>query len=232
MNTLGVFAKYPVPGRVKTRLARDIGAECAAQIYEAFVRDLVDRFGATADRRVLAYSPESLEARNWFGPLAATAWHLQAQVTGDLGTRMTAFFRQAFTHGSQRVVLIGSDSPTIPASLIREAFDLLDSHDVVLGPATDGGYYLVGQSGQSRDIFRDVEWSRSSVLSQTIRSVAETGLSLALTSPWYDVDTASDLEMLKGHLAAMKLAASGMLLPRTESLLDRKMEPHKCSVDS
>lgn len=136
MTTLGMFVKAPEPGRVKTRLAAVIGDANAAELYRAFLTDLIERFRQTGDRRVLAYSPADDMTREFFRQLAGGDYDLWPQPDADLGTRMQTFFE---TFGPEPVVLIGSDSPTLPDESPAAAFELLERTDVVLGPATDGG---------------------------------------------------------------------------------------------
>jgi rSAM/selenodomain-associated transferase 1 len=225
MNALGLFVKQPVPGRVKTRLAADLGAERAAELYAAFVTDLADRYRTTADRRILGFTPNNTPAREHFDHLAQTDFTLWPQPDVSLGERMQAFFASQFDAGAERVVLIGSDSPSLPVAIVEDAFEQLAEADVVLGPATDGGYYLigqrrlVGQSQASRPIFDDIDWSESRVLMQTVERVAGCNASLSLLTPWYDIDTQDDLALLRGHLAAIKQAGMPLGLPHVTRAL-------------
>ncbi len=183
---LGVFAKYWQPGAVKTRLAATIGDAGASRLYKQFVKTLLCRFDTIADRRVLAYAPA--DTREEFVDLAAGRWELTPQADGNLGQRMSAFFHAALASGSQRVVLIGSDSPTLPVLLVREAFSQLESHDVVLGPSDDGGYYLIGAAGQVPAVFDQITWSTPRVWPQTIERLEHAGVRYFVLPPWYDVD--------------------------------------------
>lgn len=145
MSTLlGVFCRHPQPGWVKSRLAAAIGGEAAAVLYHAFLADTVGQVRDLADRVVLAYTPDDAAARNWFGQVFGSGVDVWPQPAGDLGARLSAFVRVAIGEKAARVVVIGSDSPTLPREYIETAFDQLGQHDVVLGPATDGGYYLLG----------------------------------------------------------------------------------------
>lgn len=228
MKTLGIFAKQPVPGRVKTRLAADWGHDKAAALYECFVLDLIHRLGTAGDRRVIGYSPDSQEARLWFqttssaGPSTDT-WALWAQPETDLGGRMAGFFDQWTESPEHRTVLIGSDSPTLPQAYLDQAWHLLEHCDCVLGPATDGGYYLVGLRGTVPDFaapFRDIEWSTAQVLTQTVSALKDHDLSLGLLPPWYDVDSAAAVSTLAGHLRASVYANEPCVLTATATFLD------------
>jgi len=231
MNVLGLFAKQPIPGRVKTRLAADVGNDWAAALYAAFTEDVVDRFREAADRRLLCHTPNDEPARSHFRDLAGNDYELWPQPEGPLGARLDRFFRDAFADGAKRVVAIGSDSPTLPLFLVVEAFERLADHDCVIGPATDGGYYLIGQSERPRALFDHIDWSRPTVLRQTIARMQSESVRPALLLPWYDVDTLDDLELLRGHICAMHAAGESIAgetiagetisVPRTESCLEQ-----------
>ena len=198
MDCFGIFAKYWEPGKVKTRLATTIGCESASEIYRQFVWTLVERFRRCAAQRVLCFTPpERAEA---FAELAGADWIAKPQATGDLGARMTSFFDACFQDGARRVVLIGSDSPTVPGEHIKSAFRLLRQRDVVLGPTEDGGYYLVGASRNVAEIFEDIDWSTARVWEQTMARLGEQQLSYESLPQWYDVDEVTDLERLKDEL--------------------------------
>lgn len=195
-----MFAKFWASGEVKTRLAAAIGAEQAARLHQIFVQTLLERFGRTADRRTVVYAPAG-RAKS-FAALAGDGWGLAAQAEGDLGQRMRSWFEVAFASGASRAVLIGSDSPTLPEPYVASAFQLLDDHDVVLGPAVDGGYYLVGAARPAPPIFEDMPWSQPSVWDETVARLAAAGWSCAALPRWYDVDEWDDLLRLRAELAA------------------------------
>jgi rSAM/selenodomain-associated transferase 1 len=213
---LGVFAKEPRPGQVKTRLAAETSADWAAKVAAAFLQDLLDRLTTVAATRVLAFTPAS--ARTFFAELIRDRFLLTAQSEGDLGQRMAAFFAQQLATGAERVVLLGTDSPTVPLRLIEQAFDELERADVVIGPATDGGYYLLGCTGRVPPIFRGIAWGGSRVLLDTIALLDEGASRVAVLPPWYDVDTLSDWWALRGHLAALRRAGIDPGLPHTERI--------------
>jgi hypothetical protein len=200
MRELGMFAKFWAPGEVKTRLAAAIGLEPAARLHRAFLQTLVERFAGAGDRRTLVFSPAHKRAE--FQTLGAASWRLQPQPAGDLGRRMQVYFESAFAAGAERVVLIGSDSPTLPASYVESAFELLQGRPVVLGPAADGGYYLVGASRKPPPIFEGVAWSQPSVFAETAEKLAAARLEFATLPGWYDVDAVEDLRRLHDELSA------------------------------
>ena len=195
-NCLGIFAKYWEPGRVKTRLARSIGNEKAARIYQAFVAATVARLSTIHCTRVLAYWPADRKTRLAFEAAELTGWSLVEQTEGDLGERMAGYFIQQFTAGVERVVLVGTDSPNLPVVEVQEAFEHLKTTDVVLGPTEDGGYYLVGAAKRVPPIFADIPWSTPEVLPKTIDCLDKAGLSYTTLDPWYDVDEVYDLHRL------------------------------------
>lgn len=207
MKTFGIFAKQPLPGRVKTRLATDIGPESAARFYEAFVRDSLHRFRSTGERRVIGTTPQSSAADDWFRAAAAGNYELWPQPESSLGDRMLAYFREHLRAADDRAILIGSDSPTIPLEFVEQAFEYLSSIDCVIGPASDGGYYLIGlrTTAVRERLFAEIEWSGCRVLETTAARLAELTLTVALLPVWYDVDSVTDLQVLRGHLKALQL---------------------------
>jgi uncharacterized protein len=215
-RVLGLFAKEPVPGRVKTRLTSDPAR--AARVAEAFLLDLLDRFRAVEARLILAYSPPT--ALPYFRQIIDGRIALLPQVDGDLGRRMAAFFTTQLAAGASRVVLLGTDSPTVPLDHIEQAFAALAEADLVLGPATDGGYYLVGCARRVPPVFDGVAWGTADVLRQTVDRLADPGYRLALLPPWYDVDTPDDYRFLRAHLAALVRSGVDPGLPRTLALGD------------
>lgn len=200
-RVLGVFAKRPAPGRVKTRLAADTSPEWAARVASAFLLDTLARLADFDARRVLAYAPD--DAAAYFTPLAGDRFVPAPQGGGDLGQRMAAFFQSELRAGVASVVLLGTDSPTLPITYVDQAFRELERADVVLGPATDGGYYLVGCARRLPPIFEGVTWGSPRVLAETVARLAAPDWTLALLPPWYDVDTLNDWWVLRGHLAAL-----------------------------
>lgn len=198
MNCFGIFAKYWEPGKVKTRLAATLGSQSASELYRLFVTTLLARFRQCADTRVLCFTPQ--EQADAFALFADADWTARPQATGDLGSRMRSFFDDCFRNGAERVVLIGSDSPTIPQEHVESAFRLLHETDVVLGPAEDGGYYLVGASRNVAGIFENIDWSTARVWEQTVARLGELQLSYEVLPQWYDVDQSNDLERLRDEL--------------------------------
>lgn len=218
VTALVIFARFPVPGRVKTRLAAEVGTDHACRLYAAFLADLVSRFRETGDHRILAYTPDSPTAREFFQDLSSGDFTCWPQPDGPLGVRLSHCFETQLRNAG-RVIVIGSDAPNLPVELVSDAKLNLSDSDCVLGPATDGGYYLVGLRRPCPEIFTNIEWGGPRVLEQTVQRVQSAGISLHLLPPWYDVDTPGDLQMLSGHLAAQRAAGIDPQIPRTERLL-------------
>lgn len=215
MNELGMFAKFWQPGRVKTRLARAIGDAAAARLHQACVSTLVGRFGQLADRRVVCFTPSEQETA--FAALVGSRWQLKPQCAGDLGQRMRHYFSGALVASADRVVLIGSDSPTLPDGYIDEAFDHLSDVPVVLGPSDDGGYYLIGASGEVPEIFEGIAWGTSVVYSETMSRLRVAGHAFHELPRWYDIDTVDDLVRLRRELNE-SLAVDPRFQPLRESI--------------
>lgn len=202
-DLLVVFARRPVPGRVKTRLAATLGDEAAADLYAAFVEDLVAQ---VADPRWQVrwevVPPHDGFARR-FGLAPGSCLPQQGR---DLGERMLAALRRARSDGFERCVLIGSDAPQVGASHVASALDALGPAgapcaDLVLGPALDGGFWLVA-AAEPRDVFAGVEWSTPRALAGTLDRARARGLRTALLDPEGDVDDADDLRRLGESLRA------------------------------
>lgn len=194
-KALVIVAKEPIPGRVKTRLFPQLNAQEAAILYSLFVQDMVDEMAKLDTHEIsLAYTPH--EAKETFTKLLSHHVTLFPQEGEGLGERLTAAFEKMFLEGYEQVHIINSDSPDLPRSLVKRAADLLTGAktDVVLGPCSDGGYYLVGLKKIAPELFRGISWSTDLVLKQTLEKASNLGLSWLLSEPWYDIDTYSDIE--------------------------------------
>jgi rSAM/selenodomain-associated transferase 1 len=216
-RVLGLFAKWPEAGAVKTRLAAADPA-WGARVARAFLLDTAERLAAVDARRMLAFAPPEREAD--FAAVSAGLFALVPQGDGDLGRRLAAFVDNQLAAGARAVVLVGTDSPTLPVAYVEQAFAELERADLVLGPASDGGYYLVGCGPTRPPIFDGIAWSTARVLADTVATLADPRWQLALLPPWYDVDTPDGWAMLRGHLAALRRAGIDPGLPHTEALLN------------
>ncbi len=199
-----VFVKYPEPGKVKTRLAATIGAELAAQLYGEFIRTTFSlaRQSALAARFV-AFSP--IEKEQTLRALFPGPWQWFAQTdSADLGVRIHHAISHVQQSGYSHVLTIGTDSPSLPAEHLHQAATALETHDLVLGPATDGGYYLIGlKSAPLFGLFTDIDWSTERVLHQTLQRAEQRRMSVHLLPAWYDVD---DLATLRRFCNESKLS--------------------------
>ncbi|MEZ6013862.1 MAG: TIGR04282 family arsenosugar biosynthesis glycosyltransferase [Planctomycetota bacterium] len=211
-----VMAKRPALGRAKTRLARDVGPERALQLAQAFLVDTLGKVAALVHTRPtvraqIAYAPE--DAGRWFEAQAPWAEHTP-QSDGDLGHRMEAALAAAFADGAARCVVIGTDAPHLAADTLAAAFDALRGADVCLGPARDGGYYLIGLTAPQPTLFRGVPWSTDTVLEITLRRAAAAALRARLLPVESDIDDGADL----ARLAAL-LGQRPTLAPATDTAL-------------
>ncbi len=214
-RVLGLFAKWPRPAAVKTRLGGPPG--WGAAVARAFLLDALQRLSALAARRIVVYAPA--DAAPAFAEVAGGRFELAPQCDGDLGQRMRAFFEQQLATGAEAIVAVGTDSPTLPLEYVESAFRALESGeaDVVLGPALDGGYYLIGCGPRLPPAFDGIAWGGATVLAETVARLGP-GWRLALLPPWYDVDEPRDWAMLRGHLAALRRAGLVPGVPHTEAL--------------
>lgn len=192
IDVLMVFVKEPRPGAVKTRLAARLGDGRAAALYRALAEEEIRRTAPRSDEyeRLLFFDPP--DARP-----ALEAWLpgqvLVAQSAGDLGVRMAAAFEEAFARGARRVAIIGSDVPWISRDDVLEALESLDRDDLAIGPATDGGYYLLALRRPEPALFREIPWSTSGVLAATLGVAAARGLGVNVLRTLGDIDTVDDL---------------------------------------
>ena len=195
---LALFAKAPVPGEVKTRLLPQLSAERAAQLYAAMLADVLDQHAAEADCELaLWYTPES--AGEWFAANAPARYRRLPQRGADLSERMRALFHFHAREGAQRIVLRGTDSPTLPAVRVREAFAALEHFPIALCPDRDGGYNLIGLR-EPHDALFALEFSLASVLGATLARARELSLACELLPAHHDVDTWDDLVRLGREL--------------------------------
>ena len=201
-RALIVFAKEPVLGTVKTRLRGCFSDEDLGRLYKAFVKDtLAVASNIRRSRKVLAFSsqqaPQFLKSVN-------SGFEMVEQRGRSLGDRMHNAFIYAHESKSKKIVIIGTDSPTLPPSMIEKAFKELSRKDVVLGPSVDGGYYLIGMKVPCAAIFQGVRWSSASALKKTLNNAKVLGKTTALLDEWYDVDDRDGLQRLKSHLELVK----------------------------
>jgi rSAM/selenodomain-associated transferase 1 len=236
-DALVIVAKYPEPGAVKTRLAALIGAERAASLYRAFLGDLAERFGAAhcADGYHLRWAcAPGLRPPSALRGIVGAESVVFAQRGDDFAARLYHIACDARTAGYRRLVIMSSDSPHLPTSAVAAAFAALVTSDVALGPAEDGGYYLIGlrldgsRAGSRErlacsldaldappDLFRGIGMSTATVCAETLERAHALGLAPTLLAPTFDVDEAPDLARLWDALRH----ADERLAPRTRLAL-------------
>ncbi len=186
---LVLFGREPSPGSVKSRLAEAIGFERAADVYALLLEHAlaVARDSGLPWTLSLAEQPSA----DWVGRLERTTW--EVQVEGDLGRRLAQTFVRHLEDGVDQVVIVGSDCPGVTVRHLRRSFRRLEAHRAVVGPARDGGYWLIGQRRPAVDLFSGVPWSSPRTLDATRQRLGALGLSWAELETLADVDTAADL---------------------------------------
>jgi rSAM/selenodomain-associated transferase 1 len=195
-NCLLIFARYPEPGKVKTRLMPAVGAEGAAQIYREMAEHTLTQARAVAQLNGIAlqlwFTGGNRDAlKQWLG--TDIAYYPQPE--GDLGDRLIFALQAAFAAGHRAVIAIGTDCPSLDSAVLLQAFEVLTNHDLVLGPATDGGYYLIGLQRPIPALFQNIPWSTAAVLQQTEAVADALGLTRYHLPSLTDVDHPEDLEL-------------------------------------
>lgn len=219
MSQLVAFAKHWQPGEAKTRLGAVIGMERAAEFQRWCVERVVLRLGGVTRRSSLWVSPaERIEA---FRDLLLPGWELRSQVGGDLGERLERAFSQSFSRSEGPVIAIGTDTPELTPERIAEALRLLQEGDLVLGPAHDGGYYLIGLASPCREIFREMPWSSSVLTEVTLRRASELGLVTKSLPTMHDVDEYEDFVSLMARMAEDERARGDGSLAWLERLMGK-----------
>jgi rSAM/selenodomain-associated transferase 1 len=207
---LAVMARYPAVGEVKRRLAETIGAPRACALYRAFLQDIDARFAHGPRAFVWMFHPPERD----FAALVGPGGRCLPQVGGNLGERLLNCVRRLCDDGYDRVIVIGADVPHVRAAWLDEAERQLDVADIVLGPSTDGGYYLVAMRAV-HDVFTGITMGTPTVLADTLAMATRAGLGVHLLPPSFDVDAASDLDRLRQLLED----EGGAWLPRTAEAL-------------
>ena len=190
MDTLLIFIKNPVKGKVKTRIAQTAGEERALQIYLELLRHTREVALLTTARRLLFYSDFIDENDAW----SSSDFQKMVQHGSDLGERMNNAFRLGLVQPDDRSVIIGSDCAALSHEIIATAFAQLENHPFVIGPATDGGYYLLGMRQHTPELFRDIAWSTEAVMPATLQRIKYLGATYYMLPELSDVDFESDWE--------------------------------------
>lgn len=218
-NLLIIYVKAPRAGMVKTRLLEEFSAEEALALYRAMAKDLIARLrDSRAFTLQVHFAPEDAaeELQSWLGG----GLILRPQQGRNLGERMHGSFAAAFREGFQKTAIIGSDLPTLTHSRVIEAFRQLDWCEMVLGPAEDGGYYLIALKSPQPELFEEVEWSSPAVLSRTLENASRGGLKVIQLPRERDLDTPADARRLWENFR--KKAVQRKLAPRTFAVLAKQ----------
>src|SRR3990172_6019982 len=201
-HAIAVMAKAPRAGHVKTRLVPPLTREEAAELYRCLLLDKLGQVGGLHGiDPYLAYTPPEAQAQ--MASLAPQDFTLIPQAGSDLGDRLHRLFTVLLGRGHPGVIIIDSDTPTLPSTYLLDALDRIqnESTDLVLGPAEDGGYYLIGLKRPCRSLFDNIPFNCPSVLTETLRRASVQRLEVATLPSWFDVDTPSDLLRLRNDLA-------------------------------
>jgi len=198
-----LFTRFPRPGAVKTRLIDRLGPQGAAELHTKMTKQVICRIQPVLQTRkielqVYYCGGSQQEMADWLGGNCT----LCSQQGNDLGQRMEHAFAQAIQQGTRRILLIGSDCPDIDSDIITSALKKLHSHDLVLGPSADGGYYLIGLCPAGKKypaLFKGINWGTNQVLEQTLRQAANIGLTCALLRQLHDIDRPEDLVYFNHH---------------------------------
>ncbi|MGB5971058.1 MAG: TIGR04282 family arsenosugar biosynthesis glycosyltransferase [Spirulinaceae cyanobacterium] len=189
-----IFSRYPEPGKTKTRMIPVLGAKGAAELQrkmtEATLAEAAKLLSNNATKVTVFFAGGNQQImQEWLG----TSWLYQPQAEGDLGARMHSAFQISFSEGNEKVVIIGIDCPDLNAQLLTEAFQLLSSNDLVLGPAEDGGYYLIGLRCLIPELLQHISWGTSQVFAQTTAIATKLNLATACLPILKDIDRPEDL---------------------------------------
>jgi rSAM/selenodomain-associated transferase 1 len=225
-RVLGIFAKAPIPGKVKTRTHKVLSPEAAAELQRALILDTLAMTRGAPARRILFGAEGDPD-----GFLAEAASkegvELLPQVGEDLGARMAAALTSGGVTRGAAMCLIGTDSPHLPPGLIARAFEALSLAEAVIGPAADFGYYLIGAKGAVPPIFEGVAWGTSAVLPETLKRLS--GRRYSLLPFWYDIDLPEDLSMLLAHLPTLRRESPSVCL-FTEAALAKSLLPSRGEI--
>ncbi len=200
---IGIMAKYPEEGLVKTRLVPTLTYSQAAGLYEAILLDTIVTIVKLSSRfkKVFFHYPENKET--YFNDISGPDWLVLTQSGKDLGQRLGNAFL-GFKDSKSPMIIIGSDSPALPGQYLTDSAALLQDNDIVLGPTEDGGFYLIAIKDISRsfieDLFKNIRWSTSYALSDIVKNIKIVNKKFALGGKWYDIDTAQDIEKILSRL--------------------------------
>lgn len=184
-----IFVRHPELGKVKTRLAATIGDEKALAVYEFLLEHTYKIVEHSTVPVYIYYADQIVQGDIWKGD----GINKKLQRGEDLGEKMANAFREVLQQGCHRAVIIGSDCYELTVELIAQAFKMLQNADIVIGPAKDGGYYLLGMNAPFKNIFNGIEWSTDTVFTKTMDSISQNNYTFSLLTVLADVDTADDI---------------------------------------
>ena len=213
-NAVIVFLKAPEKGKVKTRLSMSLDESFVLELYKGFIDDTLAILESFQDTFIYFLPPEKgNEPISWPG----NKYQYFLQTGKDLGEKMSNAFKDGFKRGYDRLVLIGTDIPEITETVLLLAFEILEAKDAVIGPATDGGYYLIGfrKESFSEKIFHDMNWSTKDVFGETLKAMDRTGIKYDRVSELNDVDTPEDLKSL-----ILRMKSGGRIGSHTRKMLE------------
>jgi rSAM/selenodomain-associated transferase 1 len=222
MNRVAIFARWPAAGRVKSRLSPALPAALACDLYRAMLEDTLQAVADSGVRERFLFWADSPRERDVFADPNGVV--VRSQQGPGLGERLGQAFDELLAGPEDRAVVVGADCPDLEPTIVREAFDLLESRDVVVGPASDGGYFLIGLRRAAPRLFEGVAWGTGRVLDQSLERAKRSGLATALLGGLADLDTPDDLIRFVARRALISapagqrteaaLRAMGLLPPR------------------
>lgn len=184
-----IYCRYPEKGKVKTRIAQECGDENALALYERMLKTVFKNIEESGFHFTVHYTGcDEKKASSWLA-----GYEFKKQSSGDLGVKLKNSIRQWFENNDESLVIIGSDQIEVDRTVLEETAEKLKNNDIVLGPAEDGGYYLIGLSGPHLQLFDNISWGTESVLQETLNKILESGLSYFLLSEKNDIDYLSDV---------------------------------------
>jgi uncharacterized protein len=216
-STLIIFTRYPELGKTKTRMIPALGAEGAAKLQRLMTEHTLQQARKLPNKIAIEINftgGNRALMQDWLGKDLV----YKEQTDGDLGKRMHFAFESSFTKGKERVVIIGVDCPDLDRTILQTAFNAFDSHDLVLGPAADGGYYLIGLPRLVSELFIGIDWGSERVLAQTKEIAARSRLNTYYLPVLNDVDRPEDLSIWTKHFAT-KIAGENISNTKVKNVL-------------
>lgn len=212
--SLIIFVRHPQSGKVKTRLAKSLGAEKATEVYRLCAEHLfqeAEKLPPEIKRYIYFDGIENeYEVQSWAG----AGFDYVVQAVGSLGHRLENAFSAQFTRGVKKVLIVASDVPDISSSIIIDAFMSLDNHEIVIGPCYDGGYYMLGMKKLYKNVFDDIPWSTSQVYLLTLTNINKLAISICQMPYLYDIDTEEDLYQWSKTIIAPESHPLGKFISR------------------